>query len=69
MEVTILKSKNLFLILSATDEIEELVLNQMGSATVSLVPNQTFKTLRLEKYEGEKLAPAIISLGRRRQNS
>jgi len=69
MQVTILKSKNLSLLLSATDEIEELVLNQMGSATVSLVPNQPFKTIRLEKYEGRQLAPAVISFGKGRQNS
>ena len=69
MEVSILKNKKLFLLLSATDEIEELVLNQLGNATVSLVPNQPFKTIRIEKYEGNKLAPTVISLGKGRPNS
>jgi len=64
MQVTILKSTKLVLKLTATDEIEELVLGQLGSATVSLVPNELFKTIIIEKYEGNQLAPAVISLGK-----
>jgi hypothetical protein len=69
MQVTILKSTKLVLKLTATDEIEELVLSQLGSATVSLVPNEPFKTIILEKYEGKQLAPSVISLGKSRPNS